>query len=358
MNDSLLMTKYYDREQFSYEEKADICAKSGNVCSHCGKTIFANYGATIDHFIPLNKGGSNRYINLIPLCEDCNKAKEDKLYSIDYAIYLKDKYKKELSNYLESYIQVTDYVKRSRLLAYDEYDGVTYTLLKNKKFTKKYKLKLATWNDFAKIYEYFIKYLKKNNALKDANDARENLIFWMQFGSIYYVELENDIKVMIAITIRQFTENNNYRSVVNQPCMFIFSYYKTELSYNIVKNIIVDIPNYIMKENNLEFIPFNIIFLKADDMSCLISAAYEVQQSEDLLSGFTILRLFIDDNKEGECFNTKEFFKKFNDVTNQLIKFFTKFNGRQNIAWMATNILDTELIMQNPELAELVKDEL
>ena len=138
------MQKYYDREYFDTDEKYNIIKKAidNEKCCHCGKLIFVGHGMTVDHFIPLNKGGSNRYINLIPLCKECNDNKDDKLYTIDYLKYIKPKYKKELQEYLDSYVEVTEYVQRRRLLAYDEYDfDVT---IPTRDFKKKHQTRSST----------------------------------------------------------------------------------------------------------------------------------------------------------------------------------------------------------------------
>ena len=48
-------TKYYQREQFSVDEKFDIWRKSSGKCCHCGKEIYPGVAnsMTVDHFIPL-----------------------------------------------------------------------------------------------------------------------------------------------------------------------------------------------------------------------------------------------------------------------------------------------------------------
>ena len=253
--------KYYQREYFSIDEKYDIWHKSGGKCCHCGKEIYPGVqnSMTVDHFIPLIKGGSNRFINLIPLCEDCNKTKDDKIYSMDYIVYIKDKYRKELSDYLNSYLQVTDYIQRHRLLAYDEYENYLLippraTINNPKKFKhtgikSKYKIKLATWDDVDKLHKYLVKYLKKYNELDSEKSARENIIFWLRFGCIYYVERDNEIKIMTAITIKSFGENEDFRGIYHMPNIFVFSYYMTEITYNLVLSILYDIPNTILKSS-------------------------------------------------------------------------------------------------------------
>lgn len=40
-------------------------------CAYCG----ADQGITVDHFIPLAKGGADRIANLVPACRRCNCSK-------------------------------------------------------------------------------------------------------------------------------------------------------------------------------------------------------------------------------------------------------------------------------------------
>lgn len=366
--------KYYEREKFTTDEKFDILKKSGGVCCHCGKEIYAGYTMTVDHFIPLFKGGSNRKINLIPLCEDCNKTKDDKLYTMDYIKYIKPKYQKELSEYLESYVRVTDYVQRHRLLAYDEYDTEVIIPPRNMKIKvknskvcgvkSKYKIKLATWDDVDKLTEYLIKYLKKLNALDSKESARENIIFWMQFGCIYYIERDDDIKIMVAITIKHLSDSEDYRGINNQPYMYVFSYYNTEISINMVLNTIYDIPQHIREENNLPFIPINVLFLEKDKIKDTISRVLDSSLTQDNTSSFLAMHMIIgnsyqNDNNQSQSYEEMSddekkvynFFKKFDDITENLIDYFKKYSSSENIGWMINSLISVS-ISKDTELAK------
>jgi len=46
---------------------------TGNQCVYCGRN--AN---TVDHIIPISKGGKDEYDNLVPCCKSCNSSKKDK----------------------------------------------------------------------------------------------------------------------------------------------------------------------------------------------------------------------------------------------------------------------------------------
>ncbi len=47
-------------------------------CFYCNAQLTFNE-STLDHVIPLSKGGSNRIENLVLACSDCNQKKDNKL---------------------------------------------------------------------------------------------------------------------------------------------------------------------------------------------------------------------------------------------------------------------------------------
>ena len=62
--------------RFSMKEWKSLVLSFGNKCLWCGKT---NTELTIDHVVPLIKGGTNNIENLQPLCRVCNSKKHDKI---------------------------------------------------------------------------------------------------------------------------------------------------------------------------------------------------------------------------------------------------------------------------------------
>jgi 5-methylcytosine-specific restriction endonuclease McrA len=52
--------------------------RAAGVCHHCGKT-FPPHELTMDHLVPLVRGGRSTKGNLVPACKDCNNKKKHQL---------------------------------------------------------------------------------------------------------------------------------------------------------------------------------------------------------------------------------------------------------------------------------------
>lgn len=64
---------------FTAEEFAELCLGYGGKCLGCNKD---DAPLTVDHVIPVSRGGSNDITNIQPLCKPCNSSKGTK--TIDY----------------------------------------------------------------------------------------------------------------------------------------------------------------------------------------------------------------------------------------------------------------------------------
>lgn len=60
------------RRYLSKEDKDNI--KTAGICYYCGKRVNKDE-ATVDHIIPVNKGGTNNADNLVCACSSCNTVK-------------------------------------------------------------------------------------------------------------------------------------------------------------------------------------------------------------------------------------------------------------------------------------------
>ncbi len=81
--------------------KKHIFDKSNGICCICGKPL-SKYCYTIDHIIPLSKGGTNMADNLRAVHENCNKLKgnftDEEMANLTKDIFCNDVYNRPLSN--------------------------------------------------------------------------------------------------------------------------------------------------------------------------------------------------------------------------------------------------------------------
>lgn len=64
---------------YTLQEWEELCTDYGNRCLACGRD---DVKLTVDHIVPVIKGGSNDISNLQPLCKSCNSIKNAR--AIDY----------------------------------------------------------------------------------------------------------------------------------------------------------------------------------------------------------------------------------------------------------------------------------
>lgn len=66
----------YGRRRIERNLRKKIYKRDGYKCLKCGETEWL----TIDHVVPLGKGGTNRENNLITLCKKCNQEKGTEIW--------------------------------------------------------------------------------------------------------------------------------------------------------------------------------------------------------------------------------------------------------------------------------------
>ena len=68
---------------FTMKEFFNLASLMQNHCPACGKFVEIN-SFTVDHIVPLSRGGNNDISNIQPLCIDCNRHKQTK--TVNYLI--------------------------------------------------------------------------------------------------------------------------------------------------------------------------------------------------------------------------------------------------------------------------------
>jgi len=304
-----------ERTEFTEEERFEISQKSDECCAWCGKKVYFGYGATVDHYIPVKKGGTNDMINLVMMCKDCNLKKGSKIIPLNIAgKYIKEPYATELGEHFEDYLKQFDYVSRGNLMCCDMYEMyfipeiVADARHKMRKHGKDFNidlkksrsiLKRAYPDDEDRIVEYYIKYLTKYDMLHSPEAARNNIKFWLRFGTIYFVEKNDEIAVISSMLMNK----NGYLSIN------LFPYYSTPLIRTIARGVVTCIGDAITNENDIPYLPISVNMLARDTLAPRV---LELSRAIDVDARFICTPYFIY-NEEYESEPDVELAKKHYD---------------------------------------------
>lgn len=71
--------KRKNRQPLSQERKRDVWSMTGGRCFYCGRNTNPFSTFTVDHIVPVSRGGSSDLMNLVPCCRTCNIKKGTQL---------------------------------------------------------------------------------------------------------------------------------------------------------------------------------------------------------------------------------------------------------------------------------------
>lgn len=373
MEEKIKRQKIVERDEFSWEEKKHISMKSNDRCCHCGKQVYTGFGATVDHFIPISKGGTNQDFNMVMLCERCNKDKGNKImYPYSYLEYLNPEDKKKTLNYFESYVRSFEYIERRNILACDEYQVEVLPPIdtqrmrrKNKKIlTMKYILKRVRPDDYLhgdeemqKITDYFIEYLKRISRLDDVKAAKKNIEFWTKFGCIYYVENANGIVYMMTVTIREVEKASGTEK---ELFINVFPKNATSLAFSIARGCMMLIPESLCYEQGLSAVPVTYSLLKEDHNAARLFMSYQMSFSDNGEITSSVIysvgeRDKSEDNENGYPVTDKElkhFFNKFHPVKDEISEWIhmnPEYNWMKSEVYISCNDDEYEFVSEKAD---------
>jgi len=97
------------RKPISNGLRFDVLSKFNFKCSYCGVDAVKS-ALEIDHIIPISRGGSNDFINLVTACKSCNRGKYNKILNEENLSIIK-----EISNENDIYFRFFNELDESQL---------------------------------------------------------------------------------------------------------------------------------------------------------------------------------------------------------------------------------------------------
>ena len=203
------------RQTFEWAAKKQIFWKSDWRCAHCGRRL--EYGvSSVEHVIPLDKGGTNDFSNLVGLCIDCNKGKDNLIvHPRDYYKYLKPEFLDELMTSQKEYYKDFKWFTRTSFMPEDikvlTIPLIVKGLRRNKTIDTigiQYITVKAESTDYKNIVEFLVKYHKKFTKDKNINKAflMRYVRLYLERGCIYLIYNNNELKGVIPMRVAFTTE--------------------------------------------------------------------------------------------------------------------------------------------------------
>lgn len=269
------------RQIFDDIDRHKIWEKSDGYCAHCGKRIEFGGQATIDHFVPLSKGGVNADYNIVMLCHDCNQEKGNLIYKPEgYLKFLHESDLDKLSGYFhDSYAHSFEFFHSHNILAADVlcYQAMPFAApdprLQIKKgkhkavYTSSYtiELKRAFKEDKEKINNFVREYLD-HYSYPDI-DAEKLVKLWFDFGTIYYMEQTDGMKLLFGVMLGSVD-----RGILGLQ-VFCLSKYSKAKYIQMAHFFLAHITQDLMDEQNMIVIPTVVYVLNNDPFKALFSSA-------------------------------------------------------------------------------------
>lgn len=79
--------KGFESRRFTAKERRDIYIRDKGTCGICGRFVPPD-SFTVDHIVPISKGGTYDYSNLQCCCRKCNQLKDDALQDDFFQVML------------------------------------------------------------------------------------------------------------------------------------------------------------------------------------------------------------------------------------------------------------------------------
>ena len=229
-------TKLYNREIIDTDLKMLALSKSNNRCCHCGCKFNYKHKFTIEHVIPLSKGGSNKLENLVALCDVCNSKKNDDIIlPTEYFHYLKPEFSNILMKNQKDYYEALNWFTPRNFFKEDKIViSVPVVLSSFKKRNKgrieptmKYVIEKGTKNDLEGIFILLKEYNEKLGINQTDEEVWEIVNEQYKQGVFYIIKnKEQEIVFIMPLLLKGTSNNNGSEGIVTYMNGFISKYHQ------------------------------------------------------------------------------------------------------------------------------------
>lgn len=242
-----------ERVLFDKNKKDKVLHKSKGVCSHCGRKLDLD-NMTVDHVIPLSKGGTNELKNLVALCENCNQSKSNYVVDPeDYYTHLDWVYLKDLIKKYGEYSESVNWVSKRQIFSEDMQN---VSVLKHFHIPTKGKFLVKAWySDLNDIYMAYIRFHDRKTSRRYTKEERECVKRFVSFifkeGCFYiYRNISGDVALVVPVVLLYTKDEDKdkmlrsnlfipkvlmvykKKELSNLLSMFLFDLFSTGLKWN------------------------------------------------------------------------------------------------------------------------------
>ena len=224
-----MRTKIEERCNFTTEDKQKILAKSAGRCAKCGISL-TEKTATVEHVIPLDKGGSNEFSNLVALCKKCNEFKDNLVVKPDeYYGYVNPEVKEELKTAYKTYcenvswLSLKNFTREDKTAFYYEINTPGFEGHIKKARAKDMLLTMRTrgtavfqkagYSDLEEIQNYVQKYHKKYSLSVD--NLKDCISDTFMHGALYTLKKGTEIIAVFPLSIKHSNINGRICYTLN-----------------------------------------------------------------------------------------------------------------------------------------------
>jgi len=229
-----------ERKRIDSDTRMLALAKSDNRCCHCGCRFNYKHKFTIEHVIPISKGGDNTLQNLVALCDDCNRNKDNDIIDpVEYYRYLLPEHLKDLKDRQNEYNENINWFSPRNFFKEDKVViSLPYWISDRKKSRRrpdlvmKYVLEKAGYCDLDEISSVLEKYNKNLGIPQTRQDIYEEVSDHFERGVFYVVRNKSgEIVFVIPLTVMPYRDDSGAEGILPYMNGFVTRYTNSTYMY-------------------------------------------------------------------------------------------------------------------------------